>query len=71
MKGDLIIQFAIEFPSTVTPAEVKALQQLLPGPHSQVDDDEDGVEECVMRDFVPADMKNEGDGERSGQCSNL
>lgn len=76
-KGRLIIQFFINFPATVDPAIIPALEKCLP-PREEVIVP-DGAEECSMVDLDPEHENRrrdtrqayeEDDGGRSGvQCA--
>jgi DnaJ family protein A protein 2 len=51
MKGKLYIHFTVDFPDSLTPDQVKAIETILPRPSSQLTDMElDECEETTLHD---------------------
>lgn len=67
-KGQLIIQFDVEFPDTLTPAAFKALEQSLPKPAGTPEADLAEAEECFLHSVVKQE-RPQGGGRRQHEDS--
>jgi DnaJ family protein A protein 2 len=68
VKGNLIIQFDVEFPSTIDSATAKQLKTLLPGDSSSAFETED-MEPCTLREFNAAAAQQEYESNKSAYDS--
>jgi len=68
VKGNLILQFDVEFPESINPDMALKVQKVLPGYQSQVEETED-MEPCSLREFNAAAAQEEYENNKSAYDS--